>query len=523
MLLVTDAPISTKVDKMCDRVRWQHPVIQQRRIDQTRLHIDDGHTNNGKFSFLVLGDSGTGRYRGDSPQRRVAELTHAHDADSQFILHTGDVVYLVGSQEQYFDNFINPYREYLVGGEQPKQIAYDQIVFRKPILPSPGNHDYYNVPPWLGLLSLASRPLKRLLRAYVDLDIGWSGSNTGDTYARAFMDYLRGLGESQLAQHLDQHYTAQYKDSRCLRYSPGEFTRLPNRYYTFHYDGIDFISIDSNTFNSPLPLSEGSAGEKDRQQLSARLDALQQKKTDLLAIKIEPVQDHEDSTAELIGKVEQIDEQIRDIEKQLETTPQKNQVDTEQLNWLRQTLIDSWLNPAVRGRILYFHHPPYVTEATKWNQSQTLAIRHRLRQVFADVRQTVGEHLQNRAVVDLVINGHAHCLEHIRTCPSPLADANINYLICGGSGYSLRRQRSEGPEIKEVIEGTEKAVAKSHLFLGRQGHGSHKHRPYSCVRIDVDTTSSAENRAPKITVRPLVVEKHQGQWCQKDHDAIELT
>ncbi|MBE9069129.1 metallophosphoesterase, partial [Leptolyngbya cf. ectocarpi LEGE 11479] len=372
-------------------------------------------------------------------------------------------------------------------------------------------------------LSIASRPLKKLLRSYVDLDIGWSGSYTGDTYARAFMDYLRGLSESQLAQHLDQHYTAQYKDTYCLRYRPGQFTRLPNRYYTFHYGGIDFISIDSNTFNSPLPLSAGSAGENYRQQLSARLETLQQQKTDLLSIKVEQTQENEDPAAELIGKVEQIDEQIRDIEKQLETTTQTDQVDTEQLTWLRQTLIDSWLNPAVRGRILYFHHPPYVTEATKWNQSQTLAIRHRLRQVFAEVRQTVGEHLQNRAVVDLVINGHAHCLEHIRTCPSSLADANINYLICGGSGYSLRRQRSEGPEIKEVIEGTEKPVAKSHLFLGRHGQGSHRHRPYSCVRIDVDTTSSTEHGAPKLIVRPLIAEKYHGQWSQKEQTAIELT
>ncbi|MEM1238607.1 MAG: hypothetical protein AAGI45_02085 [Cyanobacteria bacterium P01_H01_bin.26] len=72
MLLVTDSPISAKVEKMRDRVRWQHAVIQKRRIGQTRLCIDDGHSNEHKFSFLVLGDSGTGRYRGDSPQRRAA-------------------------------------------------------------------------------------------------------------------------------------------------------------------------------------------------------------------------------------------------------------------------------------------------------------------------------------------------------------------------------------------------------------------------------------------------------------------
>lgn len=524
MLLVTDPPISTKIEKMRDRIQWQHSHIQQRRIDQTRLQIDDGRADDSKFSFLVLGDSGTGRYRGDSPQRRVAELTHAHDEESRFILHTGDVVYLVGSKEQYFDNFINPYREYIVGGDQPKKIAYDQMVFRKPILPSPGNHDYYNVPPWLGLLSIASRPLQRLLQSYIDLDIGWSGSRSGDTYARAFIDYLRGLSENQLANHLDQYYTARYKDSNCLRYRPGEFTRLPNRYYAFQYGGIDFISIDSNTFNSPLPLLETPAGEDYRQQLSERLESLQQKKTDLLAIKVdEQDPEREDQVADLIAKVEQIDEQIRDIEKQLETRTQESQVDIEQLNWLRQTLIDSWLNPAVRGRILYFHHPPYVTEATKWNQSQTIAIRLRLRQVFEDVRQAVGERLQGRGVADLVINGHAHCLEHIRTCPSPLADANIDYLICGGSGYSLRRQRAEGPEIKEDIEGVEQSVAKSHLFLGRSGHGSHKYRPYSCVRIDIDTTASTESGAPKFMVRPLITEKHHKKWSQKEYDAIELT
>ena len=129
MLLVNDPPISTKIEKMRDRVRWQHAVIQERRIDQTRLCIDDGHSDKHKFSFLVLGDSGTGRYREDSPQRRVAQLMHPHDADSRFILHTGDVVYLVGSRDQYFDNFINPYREYLVEDEHPRSILLQRAAF----------------------------------------------------------------------------------------------------------------------------------------------------------------------------------------------------------------------------------------------------------------------------------------------------------------------------------------------------------------------------------------------------------
>ena len=72
MLLATDAPIATKIRKMHERVRWQHPFIVDRNIDQTRFVLDDGQAEDTEFSFMVLGDSGTGRYHGDSPQRRVA-------------------------------------------------------------------------------------------------------------------------------------------------------------------------------------------------------------------------------------------------------------------------------------------------------------------------------------------------------------------------------------------------------------------------------------------------------------------
>ena len=105
MLLASDASVANKIRKMQARVRWQHPLITERNIDQTRLFIDDGGASDTEFSFMVLGDSGTGRYRGDSPQRRVAKAMIEQGQDARFCLHTGDVVYLVGSSEQYFDNF----------------------------------------------------------------------------------------------------------------------------------------------------------------------------------------------------------------------------------------------------------------------------------------------------------------------------------------------------------------------------------------------------------------------------------
>jgi len=33
-----------------------------------------------------------------------------------------------------------------VGGEKPERIAYKQMNFTLPILPVPGNHDYYDLP-----------------------------------------------------------------------------------------------------------------------------------------------------------------------------------------------------------------------------------------------------------------------------------------------------------------------------------------------------------------------------------------
>ncbi len=74
-----------------------------------------------------------------------------HHDESRFMLHTGDVIYLVGSSEYYQQNFIEPYREFILGGEHPKRIAYDQMIFKLPILPVPGNHDYYNLPILLSL------------------------------------------------------------------------------------------------------------------------------------------------------------------------------------------------------------------------------------------------------------------------------------------------------------------------------------------------------------------------------------
>jgi hypothetical protein len=508
--LTVEPSIATKTRKMKQRVRWQHPTLVAQDIDQTGLVIDDGQATDAAFSFLVLGDSGTGRHRGSSPQRQVAEHLLAHGDPARFLLHTGDVVYLVGSREQYRSNFIKPYREWLVDGENYHHIAYDRMVFKQPFLPVLGNHDYYDLPFLIGTLTGLTGPFRHALRSYIDLDVGWHGSFEGDAYARAFLDYLKAIPEPQLQAHLDDHYTSQLEGRRCLTYQPGTFTRLPNRYYQFRYGGIDFFALDSNTFNQPIPLRNTAEGRRDRQQLLAQRQQLEATKADLMRQgslnALNPMV--EDDRDDITGEIEQIDEQIYDIDKQLETAQKSTvAVDLEQLHWLRDRLIASWQNPAVRGRILFFHHPPYVTEATKWQQGQTLAVRHRLRQVLDAVAVEVNALAQGQPLVDLVLNGHAHCLEYLQTGDTGHGDAHIPWVICGGSGYSLRRQRKEGPHLSEKQDGTERTIATSHLFVGRTGKGDGLKRPYSGLRIDVSADSPLT-----LTMTPLLAEKSKGNW-----------
>ncbi|HEY9650661.1 MAG TPA: metallophosphoesterase [Coleofasciculaceae cyanobacterium] len=521
---VSDPPISVKLRKMKERVRWQDSLIVERGIDQTRLDFRDRIDDSPDFSFLVIGDSGAGPHPNHNPQRKIAELMLEHSHDSRFVLHTGDVVYQVGSSEYYERNFISPYREFLVGGESPEQIAYDRMVFNKPFLPVPGNHDYYDLPFFSAMLAQTTWPLRHLLRSKLDLGVGWHGSNQGDAYARAFLDYLKTFDNRELLRrHLDCHYTAQTSTGRCLRYEPGQFTRLPNHYYTFRTGGIDFFALDSNTFNAPAPLPKTKEGDAQRRQLKQRRQELEQEKQHIMeaSTKLDPNQpDDADILDDYWAKLEQIEEVELDINKQLAANL-TTVTDFEQLDWLKERLIESWHTQEVRGRVVYFHHPPYVTEATKWYQAQTLEVRHRLREVFDAVAQEIKGLTQGRPIVDLVLSGHAHCLEHLYTTDTGYADSHIHWIVCGGSGHSLRRQRREGSELIETFEKGEgdrtRSVAKSLLYIGRHGRATKKRRPYSFLRIDVQSGCP-----PKFIVQPFVTERRGREWKNSHLKPFEI-
>lgn len=515
MKFVSDPAIDLKIRKMKQRVRWREPSIVERGIDQTRMIINDGLEDSPEFSFLILGDSGAGPHQSHNPQRQVTELMLQHYDSCRFVLHTGDVVYLVGSSEYYQQNFIEPYREFLVGGEQPDRIRYDQMVFNKPFLPVLGNHDYYDLPLVYGLLAQTTVPLRRLLRLKLNLNVGLHGSSQGNAYAKAFLDYLQAFEDTEaLGRHLDEHYSAKTETGRCLSYQPGKFTRLPNRYYSFSYGGIDFFALDSSTFNEPLPLPKTKEGDAYRRELETRLKDLEQQRQKILDASMQLNPENPDE-AEMLDdyrtKLEHLGEIKVDIDKQLESK-KTTVTDTEQLNWLKQRLIESWHTDAVRGRVIYLHHPPYVTEATKWYQAQTLIIRDRLRQVLDAVSEAIGSTPQNRPIVNLILSGHAHCLEYLRTVDTGHADSDLNWIVCGGSGYSLRRQRNEGVELTENQEGNQtRLVAKSLLYVGRNGQGSQKRRPYSALRIDVQAGEPL-----KLKVQPLITERFQRNWSQSE-------
>jgi hypothetical protein len=103
--------------------------------------------------------------------------------------------------------------------------------------------------------------------------------------------------------------------------------------------------------------------------------------------------------------------------------------------------------------------------------------------------------------------GHAHCFEYLETLETGHADRGIKWAICGGSGFSLRRQRTEGNILQERVDGKLQDVALSHQFLGKTGRGANKYHAYSFLQVDV-----LPGQTLKFQLKPQVAEYHQLEW-----------
>lgn len=464
------------------QVQWQHPTLVKGCIDQTQLAIADAPTEAMPFSFTVMGDTDAGAVNTSSKTNSASNIkstfntnpsfSHAfaqqliaQSADSRFLLHTGDVTYPMGTYQNYLNGFLDPYQSLLTRGPQRPDYNSRSVVFNQALLPVPGNHDYADRRGFTRTRQRFLRTICDRLRQFFNLDFGYYGGEGGEAYGQTFLDTLSNLSPEQLKHHLSNHYSARVQRSQtsapptydnptyCLNYQPGEFTRLPNRYYQFRYGGVDFFALDSNTWNTD------SAHEN---------------------------------------------------------------FDHEQLAWLEKSLIASWQTPGTVGRIIYLHHSPYTTESARWQQPETLWVRRHLRLVLDRVQIACPHRRSNTPLVDLVISGHAHCLEYVRTSDTGHADAHMDWVVCGGSGLGLRQQRNaETPDILEKIsassphEGTRNrsytsVVATSKLYAGTHLYRKQKQRFHSFIRIQV-----TPHQQQRFMICPFVVTQTPQGWQTK--------
>ena len=181
-------------------------------IDRTQLAIADAPVGAVPFSFLVVGDTDAGAPAGANAAEdfsaAFARQFFQQLGDSRFVLHTGDVTYPLGTYQNYLEGFLQPYQALL---KRLPEGASDRraVIFERPLLPVPGNHDYADL---AGIARVRQRLLRMMcdrLRQLLGIDLGCYGGQGGEAYDRTFLDDLEKLSSEQLTAHLASHYTAQ--------------------------------------------------------------------------------------------------------------------------------------------------------------------------------------------------------------------------------------------------------------------------------------------------------------------------
>jgi hypothetical protein len=224
-----------------------------------------------EWEFLAVGDTGDAEAAGpdDSPQdavgREMAEdsVNPVGGGTAQMVIHTGDVIYMTGERRLYDRNFRRPYSRFLT-----QESTVDNLVFRLPFLPVPGNHDYYDLGAWANWLSrvpLLGRGLRTLAHRFFAFGIPEGGSDMGRAYMEAFVD----LPKEKKAE----------QEATPLQYIAGKQTRIPNRYYQFRRGSVDFFALDSNTLDAPAPETVDPA--EVRRGATDRIAALQKRADDI--------------------------------------------------------------------------------------------------------------------------------------------------------------------------------------------------------------------------------------------------
>ena len=442
--------------------RLRSDILKDYEIDTTCLAIEDAPVGSeSAFSFMVIGDTDAGLDLsvGDSFSAEFAQQIIPYLEESRFLLHTGDVAYPIGNYQNYFERFLKPYRWLLTRLPESAFYRRGAVTFRRPFMVVPGNHDCMKAGDGRGwfnkLWSAALRGVCDRLRS-LGVDLGYYGGEGGEAYAETFLDDLEQLSPEQLKRHLFKNYSASVPDSysnHCSKRATACLNYRPGAFTQLpnRYYRFRYGGIDFFALDSNS-LNQDSAVEG---------------------------------------------------------------FDQAQLDWLEDSLITSWKDLSVIGRIVYLHHSPYTTESFHWQQSQTLWVRRHLRSVLSRVATTLDLSPSTKPLLDVVLSGHAHCFEHLQTVQSERGDAGIDWVVCGGSGFDLRRQRREGSDILENVahgrRSQTEVVARSQLYAGRHLSRTQKQmkekKLHSFIRIDV-----RPEQKRMITVCPFLVSYEDGQW-----------
>ncbi|MFD9981812.1 metallophosphoesterase family protein [Streptomyces massasporeus] len=157
-----------------------------------------------RFSFLVIGDTG----EGDDPQYAVVPGLLKTGQDTRFAVLASDVIYPVGSADDYDTKFFRPYRDY-----------------RAPIYAIPGNHDWYE-------------DLGGFMRVFCDDAPPLPPEPRPRPLTRA---WLRSLLWHRARPDAGQHLA----EARALRSAPGQQAVQPGPYWAIDAGPVRIIGIDT--------------------------------------------------------------------------------------------------------------------------------------------------------------------------------------------------------------------------------------------------------------------------------------
>ncbi|WP_371673520.1 metallophosphoesterase [Streptomyces sp. NBC_00289] len=157
-----------------------------------------------RFSFMVIGDTG----EGDDPQYAVVPGFLKVGQDTDFAVLASDVIYPVGSADDYATKFFRPYQDY-----------------RAPIYAIPGNHDWYE-------------DLGAFMRVFCDATPPLPPEPAPRPLTRA---WLRSLLWHRPRPHDGEHLGT----ARKLRSAPAQQAAQPGPYWAIDAGPVRVIGIDT--------------------------------------------------------------------------------------------------------------------------------------------------------------------------------------------------------------------------------------------------------------------------------------